>query len=138
LLRFFFRRELKEDQIIEKQSSVQELLERDEEAIIIDNKVTLKKTLIVLVGVIALFSLQGLTHIEVSIVAIGGAAVLLVITRVSLDKILHEVDWPTLFFFAGLFVIVGVTEAAGLINMLANIAIGITGGNPWLTFIMVI
>jgi Na+/H+ antiporter NhaD/arsenite permease-like protein len=138
LLRFFFRRELKEDQIIEKQSSVQELLERDEEAIIIEKKDTLKKALIVLVGVIALFSLQGITHIEVSIVAIGGAAVLLVITRVPLDKILHEVDWPTLFFFAGLFVIVGVAEAAGLINMLANIAIGITGGNPWLTFIMVI
>jgi Na+/H+ antiporter NhaD/arsenite permease-like protein len=138
LLRFFFRRELKEDQIIEKPSSVQELLERDEEAIIVENKDTLKKALIVLVGVIALFSLQGITHIEVSIVAIGGAAVLLVITRVPLDKILHEVDWPTLFFFAGLFVIVGVAEAAGLINVLANIAIGITGGNPWLTFIMVI
>ena len=63
---------------------------------------------------------------------------MLVITRAPLDKILHEVDWPTLFFFAGLFVIVGVTESAGLINMLANIAIGITGGDPWLTFVMII
>jgi Na+/H+ antiporter NhaD/arsenite permease-like protein len=138
LLKLFFRRELRADQIIEKQSSVEELMERDEEAIIIENKGTLKKALIVLAGVIVLFSLQGLTHIEVSIVAIGGAAVLLVITRAPLDKILHEVDWPTLFFFAGLFVIVGVAESAGLINMLANIAIGITGGDPWLTFVMVI
>ena len=113
-------------------------MERDEEAIIIKNKDTLKKALIVLTGVIVLFSLQGLTNIEVSIVAIGGAAVLLVITRVPLDKILYEVDWPTLFFFAGLFVIVGVAESAGLINMLANIAIEITGGDPWLTFIMII
>ena len=113
-------------------------MKRDEEAIIIENKDTLKKALIVLAGVIILFSLQGLTHIEVSIVAIGGAAVLLVITRAPLDKILHEVDWPTLFFFAGLFVIVGVAESAGLINMLANIAIGITGGDPWLTFVMII
>jgi Na+/H+ antiporter NhaD/arsenite permease-like protein len=85
LLRFFFWRELREDQQIEKQSSVQELMERNEEAIIIENKNTLKKALLVLVGVIALFSLQGLTHIEVSIVAIGGAAVLLVITRIPLD-----------------------------------------------------
>lgn len=113
-------------------------MERNEEAIIIENKDTLKKGLFVLTGVIILFSLQGLTHIEVSIVAIGGAAVLLVITRVPLDKTLHEVDWPTLFFFAGLFVIVGVAESAGLINMLADIAIGITGGNPWLTFVMII
>ena len=138
LLKFFFRRELRADQIIEKESNVEELMERDEEAIIIENKDTLKKALIVLAGVIILFSLQGLTHIEVSIVAIGGVAVLLVITRAPLDKILHEVDWPTLFFFAGLFVIVGVAESAGLINMLANIAIGITGGNPWLTFVMII
>jgi Na+/H+ antiporter NhaD/arsenite permease-like protein len=138
LLRFFFRRELREDQQIEKQSSVQELMERNEEAIIIENKNTLKKALLVLVGVIALFSLQGLTHIEVSIVAIGGAAVLLVITGMPLDKILREVDWPTLFFFAGLFVIVGVADDAGLINILANIAIDITGGDPWLTFIMII
>jgi Na+/H+ antiporter NhaD/arsenite permease-like protein len=55
-----------------------------------------------------------------------------------LDKILREVDWPTLFFFAGLFIIVGVAEEAGLINILANIAIDITGGDPWLTFIMII
>jgi Na+/H+ antiporter NhaD/arsenite permease-like protein len=112
-------------------------MERNEEAIIIENKDALKKALIVLTGVIVLFSLQSLTHIEVSIVAIGGAAVLLVITRAPLDKILHEVDWPTLFFFAGLFVIVGVAESAGLINMLANIAIEITGGDPWLTFVIV-
>jgi Na+/H+ antiporter NhaD/arsenite permease-like protein len=138
LLRIFFRRELIIDQLIEKRSNVEDLMERDEEAIIVENKGTLKKALIVLVGVIVLFSLQGLTHIEVSIVAIGGAAVLLVITRVHLDKILKEVDWATLFFFAGLFVIVGVAEHAGLINTLANIAIEITGGNPWLTFIMII
>src|ERR671918_2045524 len=85
LLKLFFQKELRADQIIEKPSSVEELMERDEEAIIIENKDTLKKALIVLTGVIVLFSLQSLTHIEVSIVAIGGAAVLLVITRAPLD-----------------------------------------------------
>lgn len=138
LIRLFFRKELREDQIMEKQTSVQELMERNEDAIIIENRGTLKKALIVLVGVIALFSLQGLTHIEVSIVAIAGAAILLAITRVPLDKVLHEVDWPTLLFFAGLFIIVGVAENAGLINILADIAIDITGGDPWLTFVMII
>lgn len=73
-IRFFFRQELREDQQIEKPSSVEELMERDEEAIIIKNKDTLRKGLLVLVGVIVLFSLQGLTHIEVSIVAIGGGS----------------------------------------------------------------
>jgi Na+/H+ antiporter NhaD/arsenite permease-like protein len=138
LLKFFFRKELKEDQQIEKPSSVLELMKRDEEAIIIENKDTLWKGLLVLGGVIVLFSLQGLTHIEVSIVAIGGAAVLLVITRIPVDKIFREVDWPTLFFFVGLFVIVGIAENAGLINVLADIAIEITGGDSWLTFIATI
>ena len=138
LLRFFFRKEMTEDQLHEKQSSVLELMKRDEEAIIIENKDILKKGLLVLVAVIVLFSLQGLTHIEVSLVAIGGAAVLLVITRIPVDKILREVDWPTLFFFVGLFVIVGIAEDAGLINILADIAIGITGGDSWLTFIVTI
>jgi Na+/H+ antiporter NhaD/arsenite permease-like protein len=84
-----------------------------------------------------LFSLQGIIHIEAPIIAIGGAAVLLVITRAQLERILHEVDWPTLLF-VGLFIIVGVAQHAGLINILAYIAINLTGGNPWLTFVIMI
>ena len=84
-----------------------------------------------------MFSLQDIIHIEASIIAIGGAAVLLVITRAQLERILHEVDWPTLLF-VGLFVIVGVAQHAGLINILAYIAINLTGGNPWLTFVIMI
>ena len=67
---------------------------------------------------------------------IGGAAVLLIISRVSVEKILHEVDWATLLFFIGLFVIVGVIEHAGLIDILANLALDITNGDSWLTFIL--
>ncbi|MEJ7641303.1 MAG: ArsB/NhaD family transporter [Candidatus Nitrosocosmicus sp.] len=138
LLNVLFRKELKGEQSLEKESDVQVLMHRDEDVIVSHSKGLLVKSLIVLVGVIILFSLQGITHVEVSIVAIGGAAVLLAITRISFEKILHEVDWSTLLFFIGLFVIVGVAEHAGLITILAKLAIGITGGNPWLTFIMII
>jgi Na+/H+ antiporter NhaD/arsenite permease-like protein len=113
-------------------------MHRDEDAIVSRNKGLLIKSMVVLIGVIILFSLQGVTHLEVSIVAIGGAAVLLAITRIPLEKILHEVDWSTLLFFIGLFVIVGVAEHAGLITVLAKLAIGITGGDSWLTFVMII
>ncbi len=138
LLNVFFKKELKGEQSLEKESDVQVLMHRDEDAIVLRSKGLLAKSLIVLVGVIVLFSLQGITHVEVSIVAIGGAAVLLAITRIPFEKILHEVDWSTLLFFIGLFVIVGVAEHAGLITILAKLAIGITGGHPWLTFIMII
>lgn len=113
-------------------------MSRNENVMLIRHKGLLLKSLIVLVGVVILFSLQTITHLEVSIIAIGGAAVLLIISRVSLEKILHEVDWATLLFFIGLFVIVGVAEHAGLITILANMAIDITGGEPWLTFFILI
>ena len=138
LLKIFFKKELKDEQIIEKESDLDILMHRDEAAIVKRNRGLLLKSIIVLVGVIVIFSLQGITHLEVSIVAIGGAAVLLAITKVPLEKVLHEVDWSTLLFFAGLFVIVGVAEHAGLITILAKLAINLTGGNPWLTFVVVI
>jgi Na+/H+ antiporter NhaD/arsenite permease-like protein len=138
LLRLFFKKELKGEQSLEKESDVQVLMHRDEDAIVSRSKGLLTKSMIVLIGVIILFSLQGVTHLEVSIVALGGAAVLLAITRVPLEKILHEVDWSTLLFFIGLFVIVGMAEHAGLITILSKLAIGATGGNPWLTFVMII
>lgn len=138
LIKIFFKKELMGEQNLERQEDIQELMHRDENAIVIHHKGLLIKSLIVLIGVIVLFSLQAIIHLEVSIIAIGGAAVLLIISRVSLEKILHEVDWATLLFFIGLFVIVGVAQHAGLITILAKLAINITAGNPWLTFVMVI
>ncbi|WP_148687585.1 SLC13 family permease [Candidatus Nitrosocosmicus hydrocola] len=138
LIKLFFKNELKGEQKLEQREDVQELMHRDENVIIIHHRGLLIKSLIVLIGVVILFSLQTITHLEVSIIAIGGAALLLLISRVSLEKILHEVDWATLLFFVGLFVIVGVAEHAGLITILAKLAIDITGGDPWITFVMVI
>jgi len=138
LIKVFFKKELQSEQELEQKEDVQELMGRDENIIVIHHKGLLIKSLIVLIGVVILFSLQSITHLEVSIIAIGGAAVLLIISRISLERILHEVDWATLLFFVGLFVIVGVAEHAGLITILAKLSIDITGGDPWITFVMVI
>src|SRR5215203_33059 len=126
LLRIIFIKELKITiNIAGKFRSV------DEESLIKD-KSLLKSSIIVLAGVIFLFVIQG--TIEVSIISLGGAATLLIITRAHVEKVLQEVDWATLIFFAGLFVVVGVLEEVGLIAVLAKILIGITGGEPWITF----
>ena len=105
----------------------------DEESLIKD-KSLLQSCIIVLAGVIFLFVIHGAIGIEVSIIALGGASILLIITRAHVEKVLQEVDWATLIFFAGLFVVVGILEEVGLIALLAKILIGITGGEPWLTF----
>ena len=64
----------------------------------------------------------------------GGAAILLIITRTHVEKVLQEVDWAILIFFTGLFVVVEILEEIGLISLLAKIVLGITGGEPWITF----
>src|ERR687890_490442 len=132
LLKFIFRKELKM-----QVHNFGELMNTDEGALIKDKNV-LKKSIVVLFSVVSLFAIHSILHLEVSVIALGGAAILLVITRLNVEKVLHEVDWSTLMFFTGLFIIVGVAEQAGLITALSSVAIEITGGNPWLTFLMII
>ncbi|MGH9978026.1 MAG: SLC13 family permease, partial [Nitrososphaeraceae archaeon] len=59
-------------------------------------------------------------------------------TRLPPEQVLHEVDRTTLLFFTGLFIIVGFAQQSGLIDMLSNLAINITNGDPWFTFIIVV
>jgi Na+/H+ antiporter NhaD/arsenite permease-like protein len=132
LLKFLFRKDLKAHA-----QNLEQLMKEDENAYLKDKSV-LKKSLGVLLGVIALFVVHGSLHIAPSMIAIGGAAVLLVVTRASPEKVFHEIDWPTLIFFTGLFIIVGIAEHAGMIDMLSTAAIAVTGGDPWLTFIVVV
>jgi Na+/H+ antiporter NhaD/arsenite permease-like protein len=132
LLKIIFRKELKNTiSIAGKFKSVHE------ESLIKD-KSLLRSCIIVLAGVIFLFVIQGTIGIEVSIIALGGAAILLIVTRAHVEKVLQEVDWATLIFFAGLFVVVGILEEIGLIALLAKILIGVTAGEPWTTFHAVI
>ena len=132
LLKIIFRKELKT--IVNISGKFKAV---DEKSLIKD-KSLLQSCIIVLAGIIFLFVIHGAIRIDVSIIALGGAAILLIITRTHVEKILQEVDWATLIFFAGLFIIVGILQEVGLIALLAKILIGITGGEPWLTFHTVI
>ena len=132
LLKFMFRKDLK--------AQVQNLeqLMKEDEGVYLKDKGVLKKSLGVLLGVVALFVMHGSLHIEPSIIALGGAGMLLAITRANPERVFREVDWPTLIFFTGLFIIVGTAEHAGMIELLSSAALGITGGDPWLSFLMII
>jgi Na+/H+ antiporter NhaD/arsenite permease-like protein len=76
---------------------------------------------------------------EVSIAALTGAAILLVISRANISKILlNEVEWPTLMFFAGLFVIVGAADETGVIAMIAGLVANLSGGNLTVAILLVL
>jgi Na+/H+ antiporter NhaD/arsenite permease-like protein len=83
---------------------------------------------VLLATVLAFFAHQAL-HIEPATVALTGAAVGLLVTKVSLEKALSSIEWTTLFFFIGLFVMVGALEATGAIDHVADAVKDVTGGD---------
>ncbi len=87
----------------------------------ITNKKLLAQSLIMLGITVFLFVIHGTLHMEPSIAALLGASILLAISKVDIVEMLeHEIEWPTLIFFAFLFVVVGAAEDTGLIQVLAE------------------
>ncbi len=83
------------------------------------------RTLLVRAGAVASatvvgFFLQQLTGFNPAIVALAGAAVAMLVCGPEVEKVLHEVEWPTILFFVGLFVMVGALEATGFIELVAH------------------
>ncbi len=112
LLRFLFRRELK---IKPRKKSA--LMRLNPNEALIDRKNT-RRILIVLGGAILFFFLAHFMHLSPSFVALSAAAVALVWVRPDMKKMFEHIEWSVLIFFAGLFVMVGGLEAAGVLNML--------------------
>ncbi len=75
---------------------------------------------------------------ESCVIALGAAALILLLSRASIDHALAQVEWTTLVFFAGLFIIVGAMTATGVIDMLAAWLVGVTGGNVFLTMLVLV
>jgi Na+/H+ antiporter NhaD/arsenite permease-like protein len=89
----------------------------------------LAKSGVVLVGVFAAFIGHSIIHVEPSVVALLGAGVLVLISRVDREDYLGSVEWETLLFFVGLFILVGGLVKTGAIAGLARLAADVTGGN---------
>ena len=89
----------------------------------------LRRTVPVLVGTIFVFFLHQALHLEPATVAMGGATVMLFTSRQSLEGALSGIEWPTLFFFLGLFVMVGALEETGAIDEVAEGIADLTAGN---------
>src|SRR3712207_1508891 len=101
LLYFFYRQRLRAEP--EARERVMEL----DAGRAIEDPDELRRAGPVLVLTILLFFVHKPLHIEPATVALAGATVLLFLTRQSVEKALEGVEWPTLFFFIGLFVMVG-------------------------------
>lgn len=89
----------------------------------------LKKSLAVLGLTILGFLLHQQLHLESATIALLGAAVLMLLTAEEPEDTLLVVEWPTIFFFVGLFVLVGSLEVNGVIEYLARTTLSLTGGS---------
>ncbi|HHT9110923.1 MAG TPA: SLC13 family permease [Candidatus Brocadiaceae bacterium] len=103
----------------------QKILFMDESSLIKDYSL-LKKSLSVLGVVILGFIFHGILHYEPATIALLGAAILLVISKEDPHHVLKELEWPTIFFFIGLFIIVGGVIKVGLITKLSEGLIAFT------------
>jgi Na+/H+ antiporter NhaD/arsenite permease-like protein len=104
----------------------------------IRDKVLLRKSLTVLGLVILAFFLHGILHLEVATIALFGAAAILLYTRSNVAEVLREVEWPTLLFFVGLFVLVGGLEVTGFIGQIAELLTKVAPGASAVTAVIVI
>ncbi|MDP9481566.1 MAG: ArsB/NhaD family transporter [Actinomycetota bacterium] len=91
----------------------------DAAAEIEDGGLLLRSGAIVGLTVIGFF-LQQVTGFNPAVVALAGAAAAMVVCGPKVEDVLHEVEWPTILFFVGLFVMVGALEATGFIELVAH------------------
>lgn len=129
LLRLMFHGSLSVDP--EVRETVLALDERE----VVSEPRLMRLTLVVLGLTIVGFLVSSLVGIQAATVALLGATVLLVLGRLEPGPVLREIEWPTLFFFIGLFMLVSGVVGVGIIDSLADGLLEATGGDPTVTTI---
>ncbi len=97
----------------------------NEREMIKDPKLLMKSGIIMCLTICG-FVIHGFLHFEPATIALAGAATLLLISGEDPHQVLVEVEWPTIFFFIGLFIIIGGTVKAGMISFMSQQMIALT------------
>jgi Na+/H+ antiporter NhaD/arsenite permease-like protein len=129
---FLFRKDLQAGQ-----SHALDIEALEAGALITDRRL-LNKALIVMAGVVVGFLAHGALHLEPATIAVAGATILLLWGRSDPHKVLRDVEWTTLVFFVGLFIIVEAVVEVGLIAQVAEMALRLTDGNLALTSMLLL
>ncbi|MGW4371359.1 ArsB/NhaD family transporter [Nocardia takedensis] len=125
--RWLFRSALRQ-----RSDSVAEVMALQERRAITDPKL-LARSLLVLSGVVTGFVLHSVVHVSPAIVALVGAGAMVLVSGLDIGDILREVEWPTLVFFMGLFVMVAGLVHTGVIAAVGTAATTVLGGEYFLT-----
>ena len=129
-LTFVFRKNLKTSK-----EKMHEVINIDNSKTITDKGLMLR-SIIVLGLVISGFVTHDITHIETCVAAMVGASILLLFEKPT--EILKDVEWNTIFFFIGLFIIIGGVEASGGIKLMAEWILKVTQGSQTATSMLIL
>jgi Na+/H+ antiporter NhaD/arsenite permease-like protein len=94
---------------------------------------------IILLGVIALFVFHGKLQMEVSVAALFGAALVILLNKMDIVELLErEIEWPSLVFFIMLFIVVGAAEQTGILQALADWILKVCQGNLVIAVLLIL
>ncbi|MEN8241926.1 MAG: ArsB/NhaD family transporter [Chloroflexota bacterium] len=130
--RFLFKKDL----IVHHQPET--MISDLDSTVLITDPLLLRKSLIIMAVVTLGFLLHGALHLEPATIALTGATLLMLWSNTDPHNALREIEWTTLFFFFGLFITVEAIVEVGLIEIIADAALRLTGGNLSLTSILLI
>ncbi|NPV91465.1 MAG: ArsB/NhaD family transporter [Firmicutes bacterium] len=132
ILKLIYRRDL------QSQPELAQLIMEFDETVELKDRSLLKKCLAVIGLTVAGFVLHQFIHLPSSVIAMGGASLLMLMSRIDPEEVLHAVEWPTIFFFVGLFVLVGGLEKVGVIESVARGSLEVTGGQLNTTVMLIL
>lgn len=113
------------------------ILQLDENKAIKDRSLLIKSVVMILLVVFG-FVFHSQLHLESCTIALTAAAVMLLIGRQDVEEIVAGVEWTTILFFIGLFIVVGGLQETGVIQILANGLMDLTEGHMTLTILLIL
>ena len=117
--------------------AISKMMQLDETKAITDHSLLLKSSIMIPIVTIA-FILHDLIHIDTATIALSAAGIMLLIGKQDVNDVIEGVEWPTLIFFIGLFVIVGGLEKTGVIHSIAIFLLSTTHGHPISTMLILL
>ena len=102
----------------------------------IKNKKLLIQGFIVIIFVLLGFIFSNKINLNIGTIAILGACILLLISKEPIENVIMDVEWSSILFFIGLFVLVGGIEQTGVINLISNLLITYGKSNPILLLLI--
>lgn len=119
------------------EESMKAVMELDEKRAIKDKSLMVKSIIMIALVVIG-FMFHSSLGMESCTIALLAAVVMMLIGKQDVEDVILGVEWSTILFFIGLFVVVGGMEETGVIDQLASLLIGMTGGNMVMTMLIIL